>query len=306
MSKKANPAIVGGFVVAALITAVIGVIYLGSIKLASDNAVYTLFFNESLNGLEVGASVKFRGIKIGRVTDIKISLPNQPKEYEQYLPVTIEVDVDALCRLQGRELGTPEERHKRLSKLIDNGLRAHLSLESLITGLYYIEIDFRKGPPPPLYILPRDGTCRELPTAPSMFASLGESAHETLVRLGALDIEGIAKEIIDIARKLNRNLDDLKLGRLQKAFESTLTAARNRLNDKRIDKAIDKFTASIENTDKLLERVQKDVFSEDSTIRYELEQGLKDLRAAANAIRSLAESIERNPSSLIRGKVESP
>ena len=74
MSKKANPTIIGVFVIGALILVVAGTLTFGSGKLFSEKRPYVLFFDEPINGLSVGAPVKFRGVTIGAVTDIKLRL----------------------------------------------------------------------------------------------------------------------------------------------------------------------------------------------------------------------------------------
>src|SRR5271156_6095451 len=74
MDKQINPAWVGGFVVRALALVVAAVVLLGSGRLFKHPHTYVLYFKSNVNGLHVGAAVKFRGVEIGSVTRIMLSL----------------------------------------------------------------------------------------------------------------------------------------------------------------------------------------------------------------------------------------
>src|SRR5437867_9289139 len=85
-----------------------------------------------VNGLDKGAPVKFRGVPIGTVTDVRLKLPPQPAD-DQRIPVLMEIDEDRM-----RELGESRavaSNQAMVSDLIAQGLRAQLELQSLITGV---------------------------------------------------------------------------------------------------------------------------------------------------------------------------
>ena len=64
MSKKANPALVGGFVLGALALAVVAVMIFGSGRLFHQTERYVLYFQGSMTGLNVGSPVVFRGVEV--------------------------------------------------------------------------------------------------------------------------------------------------------------------------------------------------------------------------------------------------
>ena len=72
MSKKANPALIGGFVVGAAVLAVAGIAFFGGGKLFAEQLTFVSYFEGSLKGLQVGAPVTFRGVRIGAVSDIVV------------------------------------------------------------------------------------------------------------------------------------------------------------------------------------------------------------------------------------------
>ena len=77
MSKRANPTVVGFFVIIGIVLAVATVLLLGSGKLLTPDMKYVLYFDESVNGLQKGAPVKFRGVTIGAVDEIQVQHDNE-------------------------------------------------------------------------------------------------------------------------------------------------------------------------------------------------------------------------------------
>ena len=73
MSKKANPAIIGGFVIGAIILTVVALLAFAGGRLFADTDTLVTYFEGSLRGLRVGANVTFRGVKIGEVTDVSVT-----------------------------------------------------------------------------------------------------------------------------------------------------------------------------------------------------------------------------------------
>ena len=61
MSKRANPTVIGGFVVGAAVLAVAGLAYFGGGEFLAKKFTYVGFFEGSLKGLQIGAPVTFRG-----------------------------------------------------------------------------------------------------------------------------------------------------------------------------------------------------------------------------------------------------
>ena len=72
MARKPNPALLGAFVVGAVILAVVGLVIFGGGKFFRSTQSWVAYFDESIKGLAVGAPVTFRGVKVGAVTDVKV------------------------------------------------------------------------------------------------------------------------------------------------------------------------------------------------------------------------------------------
>jgi len=94
MNKKTSPALIGAFVVGAVVLLVIAVIAFGSGRLFRQTKEFVLYFDGTVNGLHIGAPVKFKGVEIGSVKNILLQLDNDTRVDK--IPVIIEIDLKKL------------------------------------------------------------------------------------------------------------------------------------------------------------------------------------------------------------------
>ena len=150
MKTKLSSATVGMFVLGALLLGVIAFLSFGGTNVFSKPTRFLVYFDESVSGLDPGASVKLNGVRVGRVAVINVRFDQARKE--SLVQVICEVDRNILTDNAGKQidLTNPAE----LQNLIDRGLRARLSLTG-ITGLLFVELKFddpRVYPPNPRFM----------------------------------------------------------------------------------------------------------------------------------------------------------
>ena len=92
MNKKMSPAVIGAFVLGAVALIVIAILVFGSGRLFRQTKDFVLYFDNSVNGLRIGAPVKIKGVEIGSVKDIRLQLEKN-KELNK-IPVIIEIDLE--------------------------------------------------------------------------------------------------------------------------------------------------------------------------------------------------------------------
>jgi paraquat-inducible protein B len=92
MGRRANPTLIGAFIVGAAGLVVMGLLIFGRGQLFSEKRTYVLYFDGSVKGLHVGAPVDFQGVKVGTVTDIKVQVIPQTNEVRT--PVYIQIETD--------------------------------------------------------------------------------------------------------------------------------------------------------------------------------------------------------------------
>ncbi len=142
MGKKANPTVIGGFVVGAVALAVAGVLVFGSGKFWTTTVPWVSYFPGSVKGLQIGAPVTFRGVKIGQVTNIKATFDIREEPFTILTPVYWDLEPDRITTIG---ISTAEEakivaeaKRPMASMLIKRGLRAQLQLQSFVTGQKFI------------------------------------------------------------------------------------------------------------------------------------------------------------------------
>ncbi|UCD34191.1 MAG: MCE family protein, partial [Nitrospiraceae bacterium] len=170
MSKQANKTAVGAFVLGAIALAVAGVLIFGSGKFFADTDKYVLHFEGSVKGLNTGAPVMFRGVKIGSVTDILLRY--DPVDLSVHIPVIIEVDRSRFSRIN-----TVKERRTSINVLIERGLKAQLQLQSVVTGQLMVDLDFYPEDPVNL-VGNNDIPYAEVPTIPSNLQKLTKTLEQ--------------------------------------------------------------------------------------------------------------------------------
>ena len=286
MGKKVNPAIIGGFVVAAIALIVAGVLVFGRGEFLKDKVSWVSYFPGAVDGLQVGAPVTFKGVKVGQVTDIKVTL--DARDDTVRIPVSWDLERDRIALMGISEAELAEVQAKRgkgdrplTQILIKHGLRAQLQLQSFVTGQKIIQLDFFPDTPIDLVGGDREEKVPEFPTTESST----EKLTKTIMNLPIDELFTDARNALQGIDRLARNIDsqvvpavDQLLGNLDR---QTLPAARATLNQA---------------TETLAS------YSEGSRVNYELGNTLKEAAGAARALRVLADYLERHPEALVQGK----
>jgi paraquat-inducible protein B len=312
MAKQPSKTLIGLFVVGAVILAVAGIMIFASGQFFADKTYYVLYFEGNLGGLDIGAPVNFRGVRIGSVTNILVRFEGDDVT-DIRIPVFIEIE-------PGRVTESPEfrttklyrtwkERRKEMQEtgelmqlLIDNGLKAQLVPQSLVTGKLTIQFDFH--PDKPINLVGGESQYREIPTIPSMieeitktiekipFKELVENAQDTIEGIDELiNSPELKNSIVNLDKSLqslNKLLDNVngEVEPLSSSVEVTLETARGTLEAAR----------------KAITNADEGLADQAPIISYELTLALKELTQAARSLKVLTDYLQQHPESLLRGK----
>lgn len=187
MAKKVNTAVIGGFVVSAVTLFIIAILLFSSGRFFKNTREFMLFFEETVSGLRVGAPVKFRGVQIGSVKSMALLADTGKMEVE--IPILIEIDVEQFRTRDSRRA----HLEGNLDTLINRGLRAKLDLQSLVTGQYYIQLDFL--PETPVSLKETAGDYQQIPTIKSQFTRLSEELSGIPLKQTVVNVEEITQLI---------------------------------------------------------------------------------------------------------------
>jgi phospholipid/cholesterol/gamma-HCH transport system substrate-binding protein len=198
MRQRANPAVIGGFVVGAVALIVIGVLLLGRGRFLTEQRTSVLYFEDSVEGLSVGTPVNFQGVRIGAVRDIQVQY--LPRQGEFRVPVFIDIEPGRV-----KEVGVggrPREGEAFLKSLIERGLRAQLQLQSLVTGQLSVQLGFHPGTP--VRLVRGEGDVPEIPTIPTAFAQASATVQSLLERLEQLPLDELFAHLLRTVQGLDR------------------------------------------------------------------------------------------------------
>ncbi|HVP76966.1 MAG TPA: MlaD family protein [Thermodesulfobacteriota bacterium] len=330
MSKPANKRLIGIFVLGAITLLVIAIVVLGSGDFFRQTFKAVCFFEGSVGGLNVGAPVVFKGVRIGSVRDLALRYDTQKLSLR--IPVYIEIEPNKI-QVEGPALQT---FGKDLNTLIDRGLRASLEMQSIVTGQMQVGLDF--FPDKPAKFVGVDTKYPEIPTVKTPIQELAKKIEKIPIEqifdklsstLDAINKVAQSPEILDTirslhlavadVRKLVQNVDS-RFGPLASSVEGAVNdygkLARNADNkietlSSGLDDTIKKIQKAVSGIEKTLEEAQstlaqaKQTLSEDSTLSYEITGTLEELQKGARSIRLLADDLKRHPESVIWGRGKS-
>jgi len=248
MASRANPAVIGGFVLGAIALAIAGLVVVGGGKFFQHRQFWEANFDESIKGLAIGAPVTFRGVKVGSVTDIRVVVnrnvsPDKVTTDVMRTPVFFEISADRIADTAGNEVRF-EKDAAGVKRLIEFGLRAQLELQSLVTGQLGINLDFHPGAP--MKLTGVSLKYPEFPTVPSTMAALGRSLDD-------LNLNEVAQDIRQTVKGIERLVNSPEVKKIFVSANATLarvdTLAANA--DSKIAKlgpALEKATATLNET----------------------------------------------------------
>ncbi len=289
MSRKANPTVIGGFILGAVALGVAGVIYFGSGQFMAKTSSFVLYFDGSLAGLSAGAPVNFRGFKIGTVTDIVVRYDR--RDHSVRVPVYIEIDSSRIEEVRGGY--QPDDPREIVDAMVERGLRAELVLQSLVTGQMAVQFDFHKDAP--INLTGADPTHVELPTIPNSIEELTKTIanlpiDELTAELRSV-VQGIdqlvhSEEAQNAIRSLNQTLKDYgelarhldsKVDPISQNIETNVTAAVDA-----VQQVADSITAAEVALCETLDDARKLIRNVDGQV----EPAVASFEAAAEAARS--------------------
>ena len=255
----------------------------------TEKIPYLVSFDGSVRGLSPGAPVEFRGIKVGRVTDI--SLVAEPETGSVRIPVAIEIEPQRV----GMEGDMSDvQPFEMMTALVDRGLRAQLRQGNLLTGELYVSLDFH--PEAPEAELDMRAKYPLIPSVPTDIEVLTASVTGILDKLAGLPLEDLVTDLRNTVQSINALASSDDTGQIVAALSEAavgLQALVAKLEEQ-LGPLLGQARSTLAAAEGLVGR--------DSQTRYDVSAMLRELTSAARSIRLFADYLERHPEALIRGK----
>lgn len=323
MSAKANYFKLGLFIIVGVVIGVIGVLVLGAGRLFERKIILETYLNESVQGVDIGSKVKFRGVPVGNIRKIdftrnRYELDKPPLKRKSYVRLEIEMSAGAL--------GAKTETivNDDLPREIQNGLRARLT-QLGVTGTAYLEVDYLepdKYPPLPIDWKP---DYPYIPSAPNTLTRIVNSAEDVFSQLEKINFERIANNVELLVVSLDNKVSELPLGMLGTNATGLLNEIRT--SNQRIQRLLDRpeidsllkdasgamaglrrttempaLTNSVTQLHATLRRLDHLI----ATREDDLAVSLENLRVLSENLRELSENAKRFPAQLLFGEPPKP
>ncbi|BCL74452.1 hypothetical protein JHS3_01880 [Jeongeupia sp. HS-3] len=220
MTPRQNHIRLGLFVTLTVALALVLLIAFGAGRWFSNDPILETYFNESVKGLDVGSSVRYRGVAIGEVSKIGFTASKYPEATDsswRHHYVLVEM------RLRPDTLGPRAEdtlNQKALNEEIARGLRVRIAPQGL-TGANYLEIDYvetNRSAPLPINWTP---TALYVPSARSTVGQLLNATQSIAEKLAKIDLQTMVDKISRTADTLDTKLNAMPLEEIGRAAQKT-------------------------------------------------------------------------------------
>jgi paraquat-inducible protein B len=324
MSTKANPTLIGVFVLGAIVIAIGAVVFFGSADLFAKKQTYVSYFAQSVSGLSVGSNVKFKGVNLGKVTRVLLGIGG--KDQPVYAKVFYEVDQNVFARDFGGSSKFNLFDVEGTKVRVQQGLRARLDFESLISGQLFVSLDFIKDAAPFNYHENASDNALEIPVQPSDIEAIVTNLTKAISNLGNVDFLAISKDLQSLILSAKEGIDSLKLAEIGDSLNNlvngpqlkgALTSVKDAFDQLDVtlkklqgdlDPALSNLNPTLEAAKKTMAQLEEatrsldKMLSSNSGFRYQLDSTLSQIGSAADALQRLSEFLERNPNSIIFGR----
>jgi paraquat-inducible protein B len=331
MKTKVSPTIVGAFVLGAFALGLVALLAFGGVSFFSKPQRFVVYFDESIHGLDLGSPVKLRGVRIGRVVDLSVRY--DATRNQSVVGVICELNRNMVSDVTGAQLDV--SNREELQTLVDHGLRAQLGVLGLATGLLFVELDFvdphdYPAPPPPPAPVTKAVVVPAIPSAISEFQA---NLTEILNDIKKIDFAGISTQFEGLLVDTRKQLAGVDLKGAVDQWKKTGAQVEALATQPQLKELIGNLDAAVTQLRGTLAKIDTQVGVDGDELRTTLTQAkttlesfnaaassmhrfiaaqsgvgdqaartLDQLSAAADAVRRLADFLERNPQALITGR----
>lgn len=176
-------------------------------SLYTDHIDYLMFFKDSIRGLQPGAPLEFRGIRLGTVSKVPFFSPNMRQVFnnDYRIPVLVRIEPERLKA----QLGEDTDVGAHLAELLKRGLRASLKTGNLVTGALYVDLDFYPKEPPITGVREFNGY-QIIPTVSGGLAQIQQRLMEALDKINNLPLNPMIEQATNTLSESQRTMKHLQ------------------------------------------------------------------------------------------------
>ncbi len=310
MSSQANYFKIGVFVIAGFALLAGALIFLGAGSAFRPKIYLETYIDGTVQGMDIGSPVKFRGVQIGRISRIDFCFneygPSPNGGRSDYVYLEMEVNMRLFDNMFIEDLTTI------LNDAVKQGLRVMLQPQG-ITGLNFAELNYvppkQQTPPLQIWWTPRH---HYIPSAPGTLTSLLDSVNKIMDMVKALDVKDTMQEAAvtmqtfnTTLQKFSSSLDQMQLDKISADLQALLNDLRTKVDKIPVEelsadgkKMMESISVASREMQTLVDTMQTNpLLNTDAMGNI-----VSDLQATAENFRVLSENLREHPSQLLFGQ----
>lgn len=284
MGQRTHYFKVGAFVLTGVSILVATVIVVAGSVIFETMIPAETYFNESVQGLDIGSPVKYRGVAIGRVSSIGFIPPKYTKQSPaarstRYVMVGMQLKEAVL-----QDYIVDEDIEKMVGEMVEHGLRVRLTTQGL-TGVAFLEMNFFDPEQNKELPLPWDPDTLYVPSAPSTMSRIEgalDAVGGVMRDLEEIDFKSFAQSIDNLLQSMDEALRTANVKDIGQLAVETLREMRDTME--RVHVLVD---------DPAVDTILPDVSAAATSARHIFEGSEKDVLTAMKNIRTTSESLQK-------------
>lgn len=299
MSKHANYFRIGVFVLVAIFLFVGGLVIFGAGQFFKHKITFETYEQGTVQGIDVGSAVKFRGVQIGQVTWIGFSFNTYPEQrtssqQKNYVIIRMEIDKEIFPNMFAEDL------RPMLDKGVQKGLRVRIEPQG-ITGTNYMEINYVADPTQyPLLDVTWTPNYYYIPSAPGQLTDILDSMNKIMKEMDQMNLADLS----DLMKNLNKAVVDANIGKVSTDLQALITQINQALAAANVGPLSDdarKMMAGVQASTDQLQKVLKNIEPATHFNPEDIREAVRNLATISTNLEQFSASIKQRPSLLLYG-----
>ncbi|MFZ4775310.1 MAG: MlaD family protein [Terrimicrobiaceae bacterium] len=306
MSAKPDYFRIGVFVAGGAGLLVFALLVFGGGQMFRPKIEVETYIRGTVQGIDLGSPVKFRGVLIGKVTQINFAFTEYDlKETDglyNYVVLIMQINREVFPGMFKDDI-TP-----MLAKGVEQGLRVRIEPQG-ITGLNYLDLDYFDPTRFPALWPPWKPKVYYIPSAPGELTSFLDSINGILHEVERLNIGGISKTGTELLENLNKAVVGAEVDKISGDLQTLIKDSNSILQKARIPELsadAQKFLNELEASNRELRTILKNIEPATKLNPTQIRNIVGNLNTTTANLEQLSETVKKRPSLLLWGSPPKP
>jgi len=303
MSQKPNYFKIGLFVIAGTLVLAIAIIIFGGGKFFEKSYILETYFDQSVQGLDVGAAIKFKGVQVGNISEIGFVFQDYNTDY-QYVLVRAEIYPNKSGNKDKRNLFIDDDdRERGLKKMIEKGLRLQLASQG-ITGVAFLNAVYLDPERHPPLIIDWKPEYLYVPSAQGTIEQITQSIEKLTESIGSINFKEISDDVEKLLVTLNSIVQEADIPKLSKDLQSvleildkTVADTGKIINSKEVKQTLTNVAETTQEFRKTLKRTDRLLQSREDNLTITL----KNIQRISEELSEFIGTVKKYPSWVLFG-----